>query len=209
MERYGHPCGLTIAIVGAAAAIAAAIAAFGSWFAASKATAIDSYRRHDELAPEFDITCIITSTDPNEAALRVELSGGRLARYDNVTVSIQDNVGRPYWVPNPPIGLDSTEDAHPVWGPWEFKANAGFRFLSKRQTRPQVYSRSSGNSWDVLTLRRTLPTAWMTNTTAEKWLGQWQGRPFRILVTCEHDGHEPWFIQRDVEVEPTATPTVE
>lgn len=191
-----------------AAAVAAAIAAIGSWLAARKANntsatiaAIERHRRHDELTPEFDIACTIGSLDSGEAYLHVELSGGRFDRYDNVTISTQDNFGRPYMVPNPPIGLDPTEEANPVWGPWEFKENAGHRIVSKRQTRPQSYSRSSGKNWDALPLRRTQPTAWMTNTTPEKWRERWDGWPLRILVTCDRDGNEPWLIQRDVAVE--------
>ena len=32
----------------------------------------------------------------------------------------------------------------------------------------------------------------------------WEGKPVRLPVICPHDGHEPWFIQRDIPVEDEA-----
>ena len=59
---------LTIAIIGAVAAAAAAIAATGSWVAARRANqtatavaAIERDRRHDELTPKFHITCTLVN----------------------------------------------------------------------------------------------------------------------------------------------------
>jgi hypothetical protein len=75
---------LAIAIIGA---LAAAVAAFDSWTTARKANAsaasivaIERDRRHDEMAPKFDITCAVRETAPDRADLRVVLTGGRLER---------------------------------------------------------------------------------------------------------------------------------
>lgn len=72
---------LAITIIVAAAAVAAAVAAFGSWNAAAKANAstrtmaaIERDRRHDELAPGFEITCIVRETSQDSADLRVALN---------------------------------------------------------------------------------------------------------------------------------------
>ena len=72
---------LAITIIGAVAAVAAAIAATGSWLAARRSNttaaavaAIERDRRHDELTPVFEFTCTVRDAAPDSADLRVELT---------------------------------------------------------------------------------------------------------------------------------------
>lgn len=200
--------GLTIAIIGAVAAVGAAWAATGSWLAARKANqtaasvaAIERERRHDELAPEFEITCRSLGPPPAGAELYIALTGGRLERYDAVTVSILDEARRDHWGHGLPEGVTQEEAQAFVWGPWEFNAMASAQVVSNRETRPRAYSRVSGKNWDLLALVHTRPGPWMGSMATGQWLKQWDAQPVRLLVTCRCDGYEPWFIQRDIKVE--------
>jgi hypothetical protein len=83
--EYGPCMDLAITIIGALAAVGAAVAAFGSWTAARIANrttttmaAIEGDRRRDALAPDFDITCVERATAPDSADLRISLKPGRL-----------------------------------------------------------------------------------------------------------------------------------
>jgi hypothetical protein len=114
---------LAIAIIGAAAAVAAAIAAFGSWNAATKANAsarvlaaIEADRRHDELAPDLEITCMQRQAAPDSADLYVALKPCTLERLDEVTLSILDEAGRDHWTRGLPGDVTQEEAEAFVWG---------------------------------------------------------------------------------------------
>jgi hypothetical protein len=199
--------GLAIAIIGALAAVAAAVAAFGSWSAARKANesaasiaAIERDRRHDEMIPQFDITCTVRETAPDCADLHVILTGGRLERLARVTVTIQDEAGKDHWASGLPDGVTRAEAEAFVWGPWEFNTGASAQVVSNRESRPRTYSRVSGKNWDLLVMRRTRSGTWMSGTSQDEWRSRWQDQPVRLLVTCQCEGYEPWFEQRDVPV---------
>ena len=49
-------------------------------------------------------------------------------------------------------------------------------------------------------MRPTQPGTWMTGTRQDEWRNRWQDQPVRLLVTCQCQGYEPWFEQRDVKV---------
>lgn len=198
---------LAIAIIGAIAAVAAGIAATGSWIAARKANettaavaAIERDRRHDELAPEFAFNCTVRDAAPDLADLRVELVGGRLERHAAVTVTILDESGQDHWTRGLPDGVTLDEAEAFVWGPWEFNTGASDQVVSNRQSKARPYSRVSGKNWDLLSLTATRPGKWM-NPSQDEWRKKWKDEPVRLLVTCICDGYEPWFIQRDVKVE--------
>jgi hypothetical protein len=198
---------LAIAIIGAVATVAAAVAATGSWVAARRANetasaiaAIERDRRHDEVSPGFDFTCTVRDKAPECADLRVELIGGRLERHAAVTVTILDEAGQDDWIHGLPDGVTQEDAEGFVWGPWEFNTAASDNVVSNRQSKARPYSRMSGKNWDLLVLRATRPGRWMS-IGQDEWRKRWKDRPVRLLVTCLCDGYEPWFIQRDVKAE--------
>jgi hypothetical protein len=113
---------LAIAIIGAAATAAAAIAAFGSWLAARKANAtasqvarIEQNRRHQELTPDFDNTLTVRDTAADWADLRVALRPGPCLRLDEVTSTILDEADKDQWTHGLPDGLTQEEAELFVW----------------------------------------------------------------------------------------------
>jgi hypothetical protein len=94
------------AAVGAAGTVvAAAIAAWAARqshdaavqanAAAESLASIERGRRHDEIAPVFDVK--FTETGGDDASLRVTLTGGGLERLDEVTFTILDEAGKEHW----------------------------------------------------------------------------------------------------------------
>jgi len=66
----------------------------------------------------------------------------------------------------------------------------------------------SGKNWDLLGLIPTRPPRWLPGMTAEQWQARWEGKPFRLLVTCHCEGYDPWFIQREVKIHHPDRPQV-
>lgn len=197
---------LAIAIIGAAAALAAAVAAFGSWSAATKANtsagvlaAIERERRHDELCPEFEITCTIRDTAVTSADLHVVLKPSDLGRLDEVTVTILDEAGADHWAHGLPQGVTQAEAEAFVWGGWEFNTGASAQVVSNRTTRPRPYSLADGKNWDLLSMRHTQPGQWMTGASPEQWQRQFRDKPVRLLLTCRREGYEPWTVLKEVQ----------
>jgi hypothetical protein len=197
---------LAIAIIGAAAALAAAVAAVGSWNAATKANAsagvlaaIERERRHDELCPEFEITCTIRDTALTSADLHIALKPSDLGRLDEVTVTILDEAGADHWAHGLPDGVTQAEAEAFVWGGWEFNAGASAQVVSNRTTKPRAYSLVGGKNWDLLSMRHTQPGRWMTGKSAEQWQKQYRDKPVRLLLTCRREGYEPWTVLKQVK----------
>lgn len=168
--------------------------------AAKALVAIEQDRRHEELTPQFEITCTVKATADDLADLWVALTGGRLERHAAVTVTILDEAGKDHWARGLPDGVTAEEAQAFVWGPWEFNTGAREQVLSNRESRPRPLDRVSGKNWLLLSLTPTRPGRWMS-TTPGRWREQWTNKPVRVLVTCRCDGYDPWFIQRDVEVD--------
>ena len=125
---------LAIAIISATAAVAAAIAALGSWKAARKANdtagqmaSIEHQRRHQELTPDFDITLTVRDTAADSADLRVALKPGTLLRLDQVWVTILDEAGKDHWTRGLPDGVTQEEAEMFVWGPGVEERNCPIR----------------------------------------------------------------------------------
>jgi hypothetical protein len=209
---------LAIAIIGAVATFAAAIAATGSWIAARRANetasavaVIERDRRHDELIPVFKFTGTLGDKWSRDAELRVELVGGRLERHAAVTVTILDEPEQDHWARGLPPGVTQEEAEAAVWGPWEFDTEASDLVVSNRESKPRPYSRISGKNWAVLPLIATRPKRWMMDRDQfagdllRRWDETWRGQPVWLLVVCVCDGYEPWFIKQDVKVEPKAS----
>lgn len=196
----------TIAITAMVATIAAAVAAIGSWRAATtanetatKMASIERDRRHQELTPRFQITCKEKSGAPAYAELHVMLTDGGLDHLDEVTVKILDETGSDHWAPGLPDGVTHEQAEAFVWGPLEFNTGASDQVVSNRRTKPRPYSRMSGQNWDLLSLQRTRPGHWMTATGEGDWRKE-HGGPVRLQLTCRCDGYEPWSLLREIPV---------
>lgn len=156
-------------------AAGAAAAAIGSWRASAKANntsgglaAIERGRRHDEVTPEFDITCRERGASGDSADMQVSLKRGKLESLDEVIIAIQDEAGRDHWRYGLPDGFKKEAEAF-VWGPWEFNTGASAQVSSNRTTRPRPYSHVTGSNWDFLSMHRTRPGSWMSGTSEEDW----------------------------------------
>ncbi len=167
----------------------------------AKVASIEQDRRHDELAPEIEITCIVKKTAHDSADLRVTLNGGGVERLDEVVISILDETDRNHWAHGLPDGVTREQAEAFVWGPWEFNTGASVQVVSNRESRPRPYSRISGKNWGLLSLQATRPGHWMTGTSQDEWRKQYRDHPIRLLITSRREGHEPWFVQRDVQVD--------
>jgi hypothetical protein len=164
--------------------------------AAETLAAIERDRRHDELAPEFAMK--FTATAEDRANLLVTLTGGRMDRLDEVTVTILDETGKDHWGGGLPTNVTQDEAAAFVWGPWEFLTAAAVQIASNRESRPRPYVRPNGKNWDLLPLTRTRPGRWMSTYSQEQWQGDFEGQPIRLLITCRREGYEPWMLLQEV-----------
>jgi hypothetical protein len=207
---------ITDALVDIAAPVAAAVAAVGSWWAATRSNHVtralaaieqdrrkeERERRHEELTPNFTITCSESDTAPDQAYLRVALKSGKLEYLDEVTITILDEVDREHWARGLPDGMTQEQAEAFVWGPWEFNTGASAQVVSNRTTKARSYSIVTGKNWDLLALNRTRPGHWMSGTSPEKWRKQYADEPLRLLVTCHREGYAPWIIPYEVTSEP-------
>ena len=195
------------AAVGAVGAVAAAgIAAWAarqSHDAATQANAaagtlaaIERGRRHDELAPEFELK--FTDTGGGSANLHVTLAGGALESLDEATFTVLDETGKDHWSGGLPGRLTQEQAEAFVWGPWEFNTAASVQIISNRESRPRPYSRVSGRNWDLLPLKRTRPGDWMSTYSQQQWQEEYEDQPIRLLITCRRTGYEPWTLLREV-----------
>jgi len=161
---------LVVSIVAAAGSVGAvwyshhsAKSAAVSASAASATAALDSQRRHDELAPEFDIRITAGESGVGDhAERRVALTGpAGLDRLDEVTIAILDEAGVNHWAHGLPDKVSPEEARRFVWRPWEFNTGASAQVTDNRTTRRRSYSRPDGKNWDRLGLTRTRPGHWM------------------------------------------------
>jgi hypothetical protein len=199
---------LAIAIVVAVATVAAALAALGSWKAATKANdtaatmaAIEPDRRHDELKPVFEITFRVRGTAIDSADMRATLAGGGMDRLDAVTVTILDDSDADHWSRGLPDGVTQQQAEAFVWGAWEFNTGASDQVDSNRTTKPRAYNRVNGRNWDLLSMNATRPGRWMGGMDQARWQAQYAGKPVRLLIMCYRGGYEPWALPHEVRVE--------
>jgi hypothetical protein len=198
---------VVVDVVTPVVAAVAAVAGVGSWRASAKANktggglaAIERGRRHDEVTPEFEITCRERGMSGDSADMRVSLKRGKLEGLEEVTITILDEMGREHG-----SGLPHrfTEEAEAfVWGPWEFNTGASAQVISNRTTRARPYSHVTGKNWDLLSMARTRPASWMTGTSQDDWRRQTEDQPIRLLITCRREGYEPWLVPYEIMVEP-------
>jgi hypothetical protein len=164
--------------------------------AAGTLAAIERGRRHDELAPEFELK--FTGTGGDSANLHAMLAGGVLESLDEVTFTVLDQTGKDPWAGRLPGKLTQEQAEAFVWGPWEFNTAASHQVISNRESRPRPYSRVSGKNRDLLPLKRTQPGNWMSTYTQQQWQEEYEDQPIRLLITCHRTGYEPWTLLREV-----------
>jgi hypothetical protein len=104
--------------------------------AAGALLAIERDRRHEELTPEFEITCTVKETASDSADLRVALTGGRLERHAAVSVTILDGAGQDHRGRGLPDGM-TTEEAQAFV--WEFNTGASDQIVRDRQSRERPF----------------------------------------------------------------------
>jgi len=163
--------------------------------AAASLAAIERGRRHDEVAPVFDMT--FTETGGEDASVRVTLAGG-VESLDEVTFTILDEAGKDHWSGRLPPRVTQEEAEAFVWGPWEFNAAASVQISTNRMSQTRAYSRVTGKNWGLLPLSRTRSGHWMTAYTQQQWQEQYADHPVRLLITCRREGDEPWTLLQEV-----------
>ena len=200
-----------LAVGTCAAAGIAAIAAHQSFNSAKEANAaagslaaIERDRRHDELAPIFDLQ--FTKADGDRALLKVTLSGGRLDSLDEVTLTILDD--QDHWANGLPDGVNQDEAKAFVWGPYKFDTSLRYAppVVSSRQSLPRPLSRLSAENWELLPLIRTEPPRWLPSYGGGRWRKDYADEPIRLLITCRRKGDEPWMLQKDVDTKEEIRP---
>lgn len=194
------------AAVGAAgavlSAVVAAVAARQARSAATTMLTIEKQRHHAELTPKFTIKCEAGVPQEGFALLFVNLAGGQLDAFDSVQVSILNTVDiRPWGLPED-VTIAEAEAA--IWAGWQFNTffgPANAHAASPRQSKPRQYSRASGQDWEELLLRETVPPRWH-EMTRDEWRAYWRDVPLRLRVECNlHDTAEPWVVNWNVKVE--------
>ncbi|REF00311.1 hypothetical protein [Thermomonospora umbrina] len=199
-----------------AAAGFSAVAAWGAWLAAKRATSasmamtgIEIERRHGELTPEFRITLEADRYGtPRRANLRVDLIGPPgLDHLDEVTIRILNEAERDHWGQGLPPDVTMDEAELFVWGPWEFVSTASEQVVNNRETRPQSFSRVEGDNWALLALRPTQPGHWMS-TTPEQWREEQQAT-IRVSITGSREPFDPWHLLYEIPADGLSGPQTE
>jgi hypothetical protein len=167
--------------------------------AAESLATIERGRRHDELAPVFDVK--FTETGGDDASLHVTFTGGGLESLDEVVFAILDEAGKEHWSGRLPGQVTQEEAEAFVWGPWEFNTGARVQIASNRVSQARPYSLVTGKNWDLLPLRRTRPGHWMSTYTQQQWQEGYRDHPIRLRIICQRKGYESWILLREVTTE--------
>lgn len=186
----------------AGAATVAAVTAVASWWlnlhrgavSARIAKADDADRQWNALIPQFDVRFTVKEGD--RAELRVRLDGPLgLERLDRVTVSIRDDIPDRGSLTRP--GGPSREQIKgQVWGPFRLNPQV-------ENTDPTGRTVEHPNGLDVgeeivCALEQTLMPPWSESRTPDWWQEQYRGKPVRLTIAGEKDGHRPWRIPKEV-----------
>jgi hypothetical protein len=195
---------LTLAILGLAATIVAAVAAIGSWRAAAKANqtagslaTIEQDRHHTELTPQFHIRCAPTGNGYS-ALMYLTLEGPPgLDRLDEVTLTVLDEQWKDHGSKPLAAGPTQEEVAEVIWGPFRFQPRVdGTADSNGRTARAGQLSRA-GQNWYLQSLERTQPPRW--NRDLMGWQRQYQDQPMRLAIACRQ-GDRHWLLNVEVLV---------
>lgn len=164
------------AVISAVGSVLAGIGAIGAWFAARQSrdtsraiAATDRQRRHRELLPQFEVTCV-TENSRESATLTLNLvDPPDLDRLDEITVSIRDDMTRT--ASGIAGGPNAEQVAQTIWGPLRFTPGVNGADRFGRTVEP--FSLALGD-WTRRALERSLPPSW---TDAEAWRRDYQKKP--------------------------------
>lgn len=206
---------LVAAFASAVAGVGSAVAGLGAWGAATrsassakdsadaanKLTELEGDRRHAELTPVFDFRLDEgTEHGGTHGELSIQLTGPVGLDYlDIVTIEILDEAWKKHWnANNLPRNVTEEEAANFVWGPWEFNQGASEQVISNRKTRPRSYVRVTGENWERLSLRRTKPGHWMSDSTDDAAWQRLIAGPIRLLITCNREPLPEWYLLYEI-----------
>jgi hypothetical protein len=199
----------TIAVLALVVAVAATVAAFGSWMAAvhsnrtSAAMArIEQQRLHTELTP--DLRCAVeANADRTNAMLFLHIDGppGLQAHGPlEYTVSIRNDSPWRGSAPQLAGGPDPQQVRAHVWGPWRFRADG-----CDENGRTVATQQLALGDWTQYGLAPTMPPQWWTLGT-ERWRGDYENAPVRLTITARSAAGETWTVQLEVPVSAPDTP---
>lgn len=184
---------IIIAVVALIVALASAAYTRRQAVAAERVTTIEDQRRHDELTPEFAVTCEERG-GTRIADMTVELTGpAGLDRLDEVTIRIRDDI--PDRRPSPGSQLSQDQIAEVIWGPYRF--NPGQRGTSQNGRTHGPISLPAHEPYPV-SLEQSIPPSW----TAPSWRAQYEDKPVRLEITCRREGYAPWTLCYEIDAKP-------
>jgi hypothetical protein len=148
---------------------------------------------HADQTPEITLKCEGRGAEGNQAEFMLELTGPAcLDRLDHVTVRIRDDKPRQ---PAPGSLQQEEHREEVIWGPYRIKSGL-------RDTDP--YGRVHGpsplpkNEPYPIPLERSFAPPWQGDW--KSWRDQYKNAPVRLEITCIRNGHEPWVLTPEVEV---------
>ncbi len=171
--------------------------------AATKLTAIESQRRHNELCPRLRMTCEPFNPGSDTLRLRVMLAGPHgLDRLDRLTVTIRnDHLRRGEGSYQEHMDSPTQEQirAH-IWGPYRFTPGTGPDEAQADITgRVTVYDSALPLGEELpFQLEHTRPGHWMTGMTQSDWLRQ-RGTVIRVAFNAEHTEHGTWTLPCEID----------
>jgi hypothetical protein len=191
--------------LGVIAALGSVVAALASWSATARASdtaaalaAIERDRWHAELTPEFKISVVRLGPGTQRLRFRLELVGPTaLPGLQSVSVRIRDDeVERAPVSAPPPTAEDIAEH---IWGPARFVPGIDGVRGNGRTANLWRVARGAAKRLDM---EPTQPPFWQTYPEAQLvWLLDYKNEPVRLWITCEAEGHRPWFLHYEVAVE--------
>jgi hypothetical protein len=160
----------------------------------ARVASIEQDRRHDELTPEFKITCEARDNDGNRAELNLELIGpAGLAELDQLIVRIRDDI--PRRKPRDGSQLTQEQIAAVIWGP--YRIVTGLRNTDANGRAHGPFQLLKNEPYPIPVERSHLPP-WMSNP--EQWRKQYEGKPVRLEIICQRGDDEHWIIPAEIQV---------
>ncbi len=160
-----------------------------------KVAEIEQARRHEELTPQFEVTCEANDAEATHAELSLQLTGPTgLAGLDEVTVRIRDD--RPDRAPTPGSQLTAQQVSEIIWGPYRIMPGLHSTLPNGREHGPFKLPK---NEPYPIPLERSYAPTWVTDP--GEWRKLYDGKPVRLEITCQRAGYKPWVIPLEVPVD--------
>lgn len=198
--------------LGIIATAVAAVAAVGSWCAATQANKaaeranatadvlaqIERDRWHAELTPKLQVE--LTGALGGRAELKVTLSGPPgLDRLDRLSVSVRDDGDDHHPVIAGRSDQEAQEASHVIWGPYQFvRAVDGASRDGRHASGEETVAQGDGIR---RTMEETPAPSWVPAT--KNWQDRYKDKRVRLTFTCIREGHRPWTIPWEGNVEGT------